>query len=318
MAKKTSKTRKTTKASSRKKTARGASSAKNSASRKSAREKTPARQATSKRPVVKKSTRAAAGREVVRKPTHKKKVAKKPARRVIRKAAKKSPRKVAGKTVKRVVRPLAGKAGLIKAPPVKPPHKGITIIAKKPMRRRRAPRAPTVIPKIGRGLLEPGVKRPKPLIASGPKNVPSASDPASRTTGGIETKKKSKSPFNKRQLKKFRDILLRKRAELVGDVSEMEREALLSGGSGGLSHTPSHMAEQGSDTYDQTLSLNIAAVDRKLIKEIDDALARIEKGTYGLCVLSGRPIRTERLEELPWAKHSIDTAREIERRSMRL
>ena len=317
MAKRTSKTRKTTKASSRKKTARGASSAKKSASRKSAREKTPTRAAPRKRPTAKKSTRAVAARKVVRKPTRKKKVIKKPARRVIRRVAKKSPRKVAGKTVKRVVRPLAGKAGQV-SPPVKPPHQGITIIAKKPMRRRRAPRAPTVIPKLGRGLLEPGVKRPKPLIPSGPKNVPSASDPASRTSGGPETKKKSKSPFNKRQLKKFRDILLRKRAELVGDVSEMEREALLSGGSGGLSHTPSHMAEQGSDTYDQALSLNIAAVDRKLIKEIDGALARMEKGTYGLCVLSGKPIRTERLEELPWAKHSIDTAREIERRSMRL
>ena len=310
MAKKTSKTRKTTKVASRKKTARGASSAKKSASRKSARKKTRARKATPRRPAAKKSGRSTAARKAVKSPARKKKVAKRAARKVTQKTAKKSAKKVA--------RPLAKKAGQTRPPPGKPQHKGISIVAKKPVRRRRAPRAPTVIPKLGRGLLEPGGKRPKPLIPSGPKNVPSASDPASRTTGGTETKKKSKSPFNKRQLKKFRDILLRKRAELVGDVSEMEREALLSGGSGGLSHTPSHMAEQGSDTYDQALSLNIAAVDRKLIKEIDDALARIEKGIYGLCVLSGRPIRTERLEELPWAKHSIDTAREIERRSMRL
>jgi RNA polymerase-binding transcription factor DksA len=75
------------------------------------------------------------------------------------------------------------------------------------------------------------------------------------------------------------------------------------------------MAEQGSDAYGQSLSLDLAAADRRLIREIDDALARIAAGTYGVCELTGKPIKVERLEELPWARYSIEAARELERRT---
>jgi RNA polymerase-binding protein DksA len=134
---------------------------------------------------------------------------------------------------------------------------------------------------------------------------------------GGDDKKHRKSPFDKRQLGQFKAILLRKRAELVGDVSSMETEALM-GQSGSLSHLPQHMAEQGSDAYGQSLSLDIAAGNRRLIKEIDDALQRIENGTYGVCELTGKPIKAERLEELPWARYSIEAARELERRGTAL
>jgi RNA polymerase-binding transcription factor DksA len=77
------------------------------------------------------------------------------------------------------------------------------------------------------------------------------------------------------------------------------------------------MAEQGSENYEQTLSLDLAAADRKLIREIDDALKRIDDGTFGICEHSGKPIKLERLEELPWARYSIEAARELERLSMR-
>jgi RNA polymerase-binding transcription factor DksA len=127
------------------------------------------------------------------------------------------------------------------------------------------------------------------------------------------SQKPKKTPFDKKELAKFKAMLLRKRAELVGDVSSMETEALM-GSSGSLSHLPQHMAEQGSDAYGQSLSLDIAAVDRRLIKEIDDALKRIELGTYGVCELTGKPIKADRLEELPWARYSIEAARELERR----
>jgi RNA polymerase-binding protein DksA len=125
-----------------------------------------------------------------------------------------------------------------------------------------------------------------------------------------------KSPFGKKELEHFRSVLLRKRAELLGDVSHLEEEALR-GESGSLSNMPQHMAEQGSEVYEQSLHLDLAAAGQKLIKEIDDALKRIEQGTYGVCELTGKPIKVERLEELPWARYSIEAARELERRSMR-
>ncbi|MBL0927006.1 MAG: TraR/DksA family transcriptional regulator [Phycisphaerales bacterium] len=121
-----------------------------------------------------------------------------------------------------------------------------------------------------------------------------------------------KSPFNKKQLTEFRDMLLVKRAQIAGDVNSMESEAL-TGGSGSLSHLPQHTADQGSDTYDQTLNLDLAAQQRKLLREIDDALTRIDAGTYGICELLGRPIGEERLRYTPWARHSIEAARQLER-----
>ncbi|HBS29452.1 MAG TPA: hypothetical protein DEB06_08385 [Phycisphaerales bacterium] len=122
----------------------------------------------------------------------------------------------------------------------------------------------------------------------------------------------TKSPYNKKQLAHFRDILMAKRRQLVGDVTSMESEAL-TGGSGSLSHLPQHMADQGSDTYDQTLALDLAASQRGMLREIDEAIARIDDGTYGICALLGIAIKPERLEETPWARYSIEAARRVER-----
>ncbi|MEY3231608.1 MAG: ral stress protein, partial [Planctomycetota bacterium] len=165
-------------------------------------------------------------------------------------------------------------------------------------------------------LLDPKGPARKPLIPSGPKAQ--AMRPLGAHGGEVAevAKVESKCPFNKRELERYRQMLLRKRGELVGDISTMENEALR-GQSGALSNSPNHMAEQGSEAYDQALSLDLAAADRKLIREIDDALVRITEGTYGLCQLTGKPIKAERLEELPWARYSIEAAREMERQSMR-
>lgn len=187
-------------------------------------------------------------------------------------------------------------------------RKGITIVSPKPQRKPAA-KTPTKYPSLGGSLLGPGSPMRKPLIPSGPSQakVVSLGDGADLTG--------KKSPFNKRELAKFRLLLVMKRSELIGDVKNMEHEALRSN-AGSLSNLPQHMADQGSDAYDQALALDLAAVDRRLIKEIDDAIKRIDNGTYGLCELTGKPIRLERLEEIPWARHSIEAAREMERRSV--
>lgn len=197
-------------------------------------------------------------------------------------------------------------------PPKKIVRKGITIVTPKPVKKSKPKPVFALPPGVGGQLLKPGGPARKPLIPSGPNAPAPGGNRLTDTTG-----KPRQSPFNKRELSKFKAILLQKRSELVGDVSTMENEALM-GQSGSLSHLPQHMAEQGSEAYDQSLSLDLAAADRKLIKQIDDALARIENGTYGVCELTGKPIKAERLEELPWARYSIEAARELERRSRTL
>ncbi len=185
------------------------------------------------------------------------------------------------------------------------PRKGITIVSGKPAKKPASKPSQIKIPEYGTPLSE-AIR--KPLIASGPK----APKPKTLAEGADD--KPRKTPFNAKELGYYRQLLLKKRAELIGDVSTMESEALMSQ-SGSLSNLPQHMAEQGSDAYGQSLSLDLAAADRKLIKEIDEALKRINEGTYGVCEVTGKPIRKERLEELPWARYSIEAARELERRT---
>jgi DnaK suppressor protein len=124
--------------------------------------------------------------------------------------------------------------------------------------------------------------------------------------------KPMKSPLKRKDLNHFRDLLLVKRAELVGDLNSLETEALRSSG-GDLSHMPIHMADIGSDTYEQDFMLGLAENERARLREIDEALQRIEDGTYGVCAMTGNPIPRERLDAKPWAKHTIEAARLLER-----
>lgn len=188
--------------------------------------------------------------------------------------------------------------------------KGITVVATpKPSKKPKVKRLemPASTP-----LLKPGMKW-KPLIASGPKAPPSTGIPG--VTAPVEYKIDPKARLPKKELDRYRDILLHKRAELVGDISNMEDGALRQS-AGSLSSLPQHMADQGSDAFEQSLSLDLAQVDRVLLKEIDAALSRIEQGTYGVCERTGKRISPERLAELPWARYSIEAAREMERRTV--
>jgi len=120
-----------------------------------------------------------------------------------------------------------------------------------------------------------------------------------------------KTKLPKRDLDRFRNLLLIKRAEQLGDLDAMEAEALRSGG-GNLSHMPIHMADIGTDAYDQDFMLGLAESERQLIREIDEALQRIEDRTYGICLMTGKPIPKARLNAKPWAKYTIEAARMIE------
>lgn len=110
-------------------------------------------------------------------------------------------------------------------------------------------------------------------------------------------------------------MLLKKRQEIFGNVSEMENEALKKSrldATGDLSSMPIHMADIGTDNYEQEFALGLMDSERKLLKEIDDALRRIEQGTYGLCEATNKPISKVRLEAKPWARYSVEHARMLE------
>jgi RNA polymerase-binding protein DksA len=127
-----------------------------------------------------------------------------------------------------------------------------------------------------------------------------------------------KNPLTQKDIEMFRKLLLKKRQELVGDMDVMTEDALKksrSESSGDLSYMPIHMADVGSDNFEQEFTVGLIKNERDLIKEIDEALARIDKGTYGLCIGTGKPIEKSRLKLKPWAKYCIEYKRESEKKN---
>jgi RNA polymerase-binding transcription factor DksA len=140
----------------------------------------------------------------------------------------------------------------------------------------------------------------------------------SRATVAVEEVKAApdvsriKTKMLKKELDAYKDLLLEKRRQIVGMVSGLESEALRSNG-GNLSNMPIHMADVGSDVFEQDFTLGMAETERALLVEIDAALIRIKDKTYGVCQASGKPIPKTRLKAKPWAKYTIEAARVHER-----
>jgi RNA polymerase-binding protein DksA len=124
-----------------------------------------------------------------------------------------------------------------------------------------------------------------------------------------------KTRLSAADLQRYRALLLQKRREILGNVSEIEGEALHKSrldASGDLSSMPIHMADLGTDNFEQEFSLELMDGARKLLVEIDDALNRISAGTYGICEGTGKPISKARLDAQPWARYSVEYAKMVE------
>jgi RNA polymerase-binding transcription factor DksA len=116
-------------------------------------------------------------------------------------------------------------------------------------------------------------------------------------------------------LASYRRILTGLRARLRGDLDRMTDEALrreMSGGSGSLSSVPLHMADLGTENYDQEFTLGLIENEQGTLDLINEALVRMERGTFGQCAECGEPISKSRLQAIPYARHCIRCARKLE------
>jgi RNA polymerase-binding protein DksA len=151
--------------------------------------------------------------------------------------------------------------------------------------------------------------------ASASKAAPK-SKPAAKAPPPASKPIKLKCPLSKSELAEFRRLLLDKRRAILGDMSGIESEALRTNrqdGSGDLSNMPTHPADIGTDNFEQEFTLGLLESERALLKEINEALDRIENGTYGVCLGTGQPIGLARLRARPWAKYCIEYARLMEK-----
>ena len=107
--------------------------------------------------------------------------------------------------------------------------------------------------------------------------------------------------MNKKDLDYFREILLKKREEIVKNMEYLKSvlNSTNQEASGDHSAYSFHMADQGTDAMEREKAFLFISRDEKYLKQIDAALERVDNGTYGICRVTGKEIGKERLEAVP-------------------
>jgi len=123
--------------------------------------------------------------------------------------------------------------------------------------------------------------------------------------------------MTKQQLKQFRQVLLKERAKFASEIRAIAREASKNPreASGDLSAYTVHMADMSADTYERELAMNLASSEQEVLYQIDDALKRIDEGTYGSCQQCAKPITLSRLKAVPYTSLCISCQRVKEQKA---
>ena len=111
--------------------------------------------------------------------------------------------------------------------------------------------------------------------------------------------------------KHLRDMLVAKRREILGNVSELEYEFKRPETDEGPP-LRSHPAEVGTDNFDLENTARLMESEREILKEIDRAMECMEQGDYGFCEVCRRRIPVKRLKAIPWARFCVDCADAVE------
>src|SRR5438445_3981310 len=120
------------------------------------------------------------------------------------------------------------------------------------------------------------------------------------------------TPFVRKQKEK----LLNLRDAMVDSMAGVAQDTLRSRAEGSeASAFGMHQADAGSDAYDRDFALSLLSQEQDALYEIDQALKRIELGTYGTCEMSGKPIPRTRLEAIPFARFTVECQSQLEKQS---
>jgi RNA polymerase-binding transcription factor DksA len=129
---------------------------------------------------------------------------------------------------------------------------------------------------------------------------------------GFNHREKKLDPFVRQQKQK----LLQLRDAVVDSMAGVAQGTLRSRAEGSeASAFGMHQADAGSDAYDRDFALSLLSQEQDALYEIDEALKRIEVGTYGKCEMSGKPIPRARLEAIPFARFTVECQSQLEKQS---
>jgi RNA polymerase-binding transcription factor DksA len=129
---------------------------------------------------------------------------------------------------------------------------------------------------------------------------------------GLNHRERKLDPFIRKQKEK----LLQLRDAMVDSMAGVAQGTLRSRAEGSeASAFGMHQADAGSDAYDRDFALSLLSQEQDALYEIDEALKRIEMGTYGKCEMSGKPIPRARLEAIPFARFTVECQSQLEKQS---
>lgn len=123
-----------------------------------------------------------------------------------------------------------------------------------------------------------------------------------------------------KKFKKFYDLLISLRDHVKSELSMHTEETLKRSSkdeAGDLSGYSQHMADAGTDTFDRDFALSMVSNEQDALTEIEAAIERIFEGTYGVCEMTGKNIRDERLMAVPFTRYSIETQKQLEKNQTR-
>jgi len=205
-------------------------------------------------------------------------------------------------------KPTAKKAPAKKAPAKKAP-------AKKAPAKKASAKKPSVKAPAARKTSS----RPAPSSSKASLARPAAAKPAALAkSAGRDGKPSGKVPVKKltaKEVGEFKALLLGLRDRINNDIEFMSGDHRnRSEWSEGGSVAPSaDTVDQGSDAFDREFMMTLMSSEQDIIYEIQEALRRVEHGTYGICEISGEPIEKERLKVIPYARHCVRVQSELEK-----
>ena len=120
--------------------------------------------------------------------------------------------------------------------------------------------------------------------------------------------KKDGSARVKAQWAKYHNRLLELREQLTRQMDGLAKESAQE-----MPGYSLHMADSGTDNFDRDFALSLLSSDQDAVYEIEEALKRIEKNTYGICELTGKLIPRKRLEAIPWTRFTVQAQAQLER-----
>jgi len=166
--------------------------------------------------------------------------------------------------------------------------------------------------KKARPVAKKGQTKPAAPKTRREKATPSRRGKTQPTILGTNHKERRLDPFTRAQKQK----LLQLRDAMVDSMAGVAQDTLRSRAEGSeASAFGMHQADAGSDAYDRDFALSLLSQEQDALYEIDQALKRIELGTYGICEMSGKPIPHARLEAIPFARFTVECQSQLEKQS---